>query len=86
MTSTFRLLLAAMPDIATACEKIADPHLRDRAFDVLVNAAQEGATTGAPPSRRTAATTPRRPCPARSTRPRHGSTTGGADRPGRVES
>lgn len=48
MTSTFRLLLAAMPDIATACEKIADPHLRDRAFDVLVAAAQEpsGATYG----------------------------------------
>jgi hypothetical protein len=46
MTSTFRLLLAAMPDIAAACEKINDPHLRDRAFDVLVAAAQEGATSG----------------------------------------
>jgi hypothetical protein len=40
MTSTFRLLCAAMPDIAKACEQITDPHLRDRAFDVLVNAAQ----------------------------------------------
>jgi hypothetical protein len=40
MTSTFRLLCAAMPDIAKACEQISDPHLRDRAFDVLVNAAQ----------------------------------------------
>lgn len=40
MPSTFRLLVAAMPDIAAACEKINDPSLRDRAFDVLVAAAQ----------------------------------------------
>lgn len=42
MNSTFRLLLAAMPDIATTCEKINDPQLRDRAFDVLVQAARDG--------------------------------------------
>ncbi len=42
MTSTFRLLLAAMPDIAQACEKIGDPQLRDKAFDTLVQAARDG--------------------------------------------
>jgi hypothetical protein len=42
MTSTFRLLLAAMPDIAQACERISDQQLRDRAFDVLVQAARDG--------------------------------------------
>ncbi len=40
--NTFRLLLAAMPDIAAACERINDPQLRDRAFDVLVQAARDG--------------------------------------------
>ncbi len=42
MASTFRLLLAAMPDIAAACERISDPQLRDRAFDTLVQAARDG--------------------------------------------
>ncbi len=42
MNSTFRLLLAAMPDIARACEQINDPSLRDRAFDTLVQAARDG--------------------------------------------
>ncbi len=42
MNSTFRLLLAAMPDIATACEKITDPQLRAMAFDTLVQAARDG--------------------------------------------
>ncbi len=42
MTSTFRLLLAAMPDIASACERINDPQLRDRAFDALVAEARMG--------------------------------------------
>lgn len=42
MTSTFRLLIAAMPEIASACERINDPGLRDRAFDVLVSAARDG--------------------------------------------
>jgi hypothetical protein len=44
MTSTFRLLCAAMPEIAKACEQISDPHLRDRAFDVLVGAARDSNT------------------------------------------
>ena len=42
MTSTFRLLLAAMPDIAKACEPIQDPQLRAMAFDTLVQAARDG--------------------------------------------
>ncbi len=42
MNSTFRLLLAAMPDIATTCEKITDPQLRAMAFDTLVQAARDG--------------------------------------------
>ncbi len=42
MTSTFRLLLAAMPDIAQACERIQDPQLRAMAFDTLVQAARDG--------------------------------------------
>jgi hypothetical protein len=46
MNSTFRLLLAAIPDIAGACEKISDPQLRDRAFDVLVQAARDGGEGG----------------------------------------
>lgn len=42
MSNTFRTLLAAMPDIARACQDITDPQLRDKAFDVLVAAAQNG--------------------------------------------
>jgi len=42
MNSTFRLLLAAMPDIADACARISDPDLRGRAFDVLVAEAKQG--------------------------------------------
>ncbi len=42
MNSAFRLLLAAMPEIASACERISDPQLRDRAFDTLVQAARDG--------------------------------------------
>ncbi len=45
MTSTFRLLVSAMPEIAAACEKINDPDLRAKAFDVLVAAARDGDTS-----------------------------------------
>ncbi len=45
MTSTFRLLVSAMPEIAAACEKINDPDLRAKAFDVLVQAARDGDTS-----------------------------------------
>ncbi len=44
MTSTFRILQAAIVEIATTCEKINDPRLRDRAFDVLVAEARQGGT------------------------------------------
>lgn len=41
--STFRLLAAAMPEIAKAVEPFTDPTLRDKAFDALVAAAQNDA-------------------------------------------
>lgn len=40
MPSTFRLLAAAMPEIAKAVEPFSDPTLRDKAFDTLIAAAQ----------------------------------------------
>lgn len=48
MPSTFRLLAAAMPEIAKAVEPFSDPTLRDKAFDALVAAAQNdtGSTYG----------------------------------------